>query len=78
MKRHQIDSFVRNFDHIFARLSTYIGCGIALLTVFIFVVNKDPEGINLVPVAKLFFEAAKISVEWQKDTKKLDKPPNQK
>ncbi|MDJ0619882.1 MAG: hypothetical protein QNJ63_24595 [Calothrix sp. MO_192.B10] len=77
MKRNRNNSSEK-FRYTFARLSTWTGYFIGLLVLFILMVNKNPEAINLVPVAKLFFEAAKISVELQKDIKKLDKPANHK
>ncbi|MEM7553847.1 MAG: hypothetical protein AAF378_07065 [Cyanobacteria bacterium P01_A01_bin.84] len=72
MKRQKI-KFSETISYTFARLSTYTGYAICVLAVFIFVVHQDPKGIDLVPVANLFFEAAKISVGLEKDTKNIEK-----
>ncbi len=75
MKRNKIKSS-QKFTYIFVHLSKWTGYLVALLAVFIFVVNKNPEGVNLIPVARFFFEAAKISLELEGGIKKFDKPPN--
>ncbi|MEM6752484.1 MAG: hypothetical protein AAF630_05880 [Cyanobacteria bacterium P01_C01_bin.38] len=75
MKRYKIKS-LEKISFTFARISTWTGYLIALLAVFLFVVENDPEVVNLVPVAQLFFEAAKITVELEKNTEKSNKFSN--
>ena len=77
MKRKK-NKFSGKICYTFARISTLTGYIIGLLAVFSLSVNQDPQGVELVPLAKLFFEAAKITVELEKNTAKCNKPPNQK
>jgi hypothetical protein len=77
MKRNTIKSSEK-ISYIFARISTYTGYMIGLLAVFLFTVHKDPQGINLIPVANVFFEAAKITIELEEGMKESDKCLNQK
>ena len=77
MKRNTIKSS-QKISYAFARVSTRTGCIIGLLAVFLFAVKNEPQGIDLIPVAKLFFEAAKITMELEKSNQKSDQPPNQK
>ena len=77
MKRKK-NKFSGKICYTFARISTLTGYIIGLLAVFSLSVNQDPQGGELVPLAKLFFEAAKITMELEKSNQKSDQPPNQK
>ena len=77
MKRKK-NKFSGKICYTFARISTLTGYIIGLLAVFSLSVNQDPQGVELVPLAKLFFEAAKITMELEKSNQKSDQPPNQK
>jgi hypothetical protein len=68
----------KKINYVFARVSTYTGYMIGLLAVFLFTVSKDPEGIRLIPIANLFFEAAKITMQLEEVMKESDKCLNQK
>ena len=77
MKRKK-NKFSGKICYTFARISTLTGYIIGLLAVFSLSVIQDPQGVELVPLAKLFFEAAKITMELEKSNQKSDQPPNQK
>ncbi|MGB3654592.1 MAG: hypothetical protein WBA41_25750 [Rivularia sp. (in: cyanobacteria)] len=77
MKRNTSKSSEK-ISYIFVRLSTWTGYIIALLAVFLVAINKNPEGINLIPVANLFFEAAKITMELEEGVKESNKRLKQK
>lgn len=73
----KISKFSGKIGYAFARISTLTGYIIALLAAFSFSVNKDPKGaVELVPLAKLFFEAAKITVELESKREESNKPQN--
>ena len=65
MKRNTIKTSEK-ISYTFARISTLTGYIIGLLAVFLFAVNKEPQRIDLIPVARLFVEAAKITLELEK------------
>lgn len=77
MKRNTSKSSEK-ISYIFVRLSTWTGHIIGLLAVFLVAINKNPEGINLIPVANLFFEAAKITMELEEGVKESNKRLKQK
>ena len=77
MKLNRIKSSEK-FRCTFARLSMSMGYLIGLFAVFLFAVENDPKGIDLIPVAQLFFEGAKISMQLERDMKKSNKPANNK
>jgi hypothetical protein len=72
MKLNKIKSS-QKFSYTFARLSMCMGYLISLSAVFLFAVENDPKGINLIPVAQLFFEGAKISMHLEREMKKPNK-----
>lgn len=77
MKRNTIKSS-KKFCYVFVHLSKWTAYIIGLLAAFLIIVSKQPEAVNLLPVAQWFLEAAKISVDLNEDMEKLNPPPNQK
>ncbi|MCJ8281400.1 MAG: hypothetical protein MJK14_16410 [Rivularia sp. ALOHA_DT_140] len=69
MKRNSSKSSEK-ISYIFVRLSTWTGYIVGLLAIFLFALNKHTEGVNLISVAHLFFEAAQINVELEESIKK--------
>lgn len=77
MKLNKIKSSEK-FSYSFARLSIWMGYLISLFAVFLFALENDPKKIDLIPVAQLFFEGAKISMQIEREMKKPNKPLNNK
>ncbi|MEO1429139.1 MAG: hypothetical protein AAFV71_08770 [Cyanobacteria bacterium J06633_8] len=50
----------------FSRLSRWTGYVISLAIVFFVVTEEAPKAMDLMPVAKMLFEAAKISITLEK------------
>ena len=53
----------------FAQLSMYTGCAVGLAAALMFSWTKDPQDLNLVPLAKIFIDAAQVSVQIEKNKK---------
>lgn len=75
MKLNKIKSSEK-FRYTFARLSMWMGYLISLFAIFLFAVENDPKKTDLIPVAQLFFEGAKISMQLEREMKKPNKPSN--
>lgn len=57
---------VSKFDHLFSRLSKWTAYGIGLYAAFTLTVQHDPQGVHLIPLARLFIQASQIGVVEQK------------
>ncbi len=67
---------VSKFDQTFSRLSKWTAYAIGLVAAFTLTVKHDPQGVHLIPLAKLFVQAAQIGVVEQKKNGKPDNPDN--
>jgi len=59
-------------DQTFCRLSKWTAYAIGLVAAFTLTVKHDPQGVHLIPLAKLFVQAAQIGAVEQNKTGKPD------
>lgn len=69
-------SEVSKFNQIFPSLSKWTAYAIGLVAAFTITVKHDPQGVNLIPLAEVFVQAAQVRVVEQKKKGKLDNPDN--
>ncbi|MBD2770655.1 hypothetical protein [Iningainema tapete] len=53
----------------FTRLTMYTGYVVGLVAALLFISTKDPQVLNMVPLAKVFVDTAQISAQIEKDKK---------
>lgn len=63
-------------DQTFSRLSKWTAYAIGLVAAFNITVQQNPLGVHLIPLARLFVQAAQIGVVEHKKKGKGDKPDN--
>ncbi|MDZ8237607.1 MAG: hypothetical protein RMZ69_10620 [Nostoc sp. ChiQUE01a] len=63
-------------DQTFSRLSKWTAYALGLYAAFTLTVQQNPLGVHLIPLARLFVQAAQIGVVEQKKDGKGDIPDN--
>lgn len=73
-KKSENSNDVSKFDHLFSRLSKWTAYALGLYAAFTLTVQQNPLGVQLIPLARLFVQAAQIAVVEQKKESKSDNP----
>lgn len=67
---------IRKSDQTFSRLSKWTAYALGLYAAFTLTMQQNPLGVHLIPLARLFVQAAQIEVVEQKKQGKGDNPDN--
>lgn len=63
-------------EQTFSRLSKWTAYALGLYAAFTLTVQQNPLGVHLIPLARLFVQAAQIGVVEQKKKGQPDNPDN--